>query len=230
MRKQLWIFCHNDVKFIKNVNAQRLILRKKHFCDRGINSSLFAVFLSGDPTCKVVRMEIVMKKLSCIFSLGLALISGCFANQEQEAMEQTVIIFKPDAMRQGRIGAILQRFEERHFHIIGIKMQQLGEDVLREHYSHLVDKPFFGEIVNFMSSSPVIIMVLEGDNVVKRAREMAGETDSRLALKGTIRGDFGMDKSQNMIHASDSVESARMEVMRFFTSQELFRANFHSTE
>ncbi|MDR2341085.1 MAG: nucleoside-diphosphate kinase [Puniceicoccales bacterium] len=163
-----------------------------------------------------------MKRLLHIFSLGLALISSCLAEQKGEFMEQTVIIFKPDAMQQGRVGAILQRFEEMHFHISGIKMVQLSEAILREHYAHLADKPFFGDIVEFMSSAPVVIMVLEGENVIEEVREMTGETDSRLAEKGTIRGDFGKDKGQNMIHASDSVVGARAEVLRFFEPAELF--------
>jgi nucleoside-diphosphate kinase len=164
----------------------------------------------------------MMKRLLCIFSLGLALVSGCLAGQEEESMEQTVVIFKPDAMAQGRVGAILQRFEEASFRIAGIKIMQLDEAILRKHYSHLTDKPFFGDIVEFMSSSPVVVAVLEGDNAVETVREMTGITDSKLAAKGTIRGDFGKDKSQNMIHASDSVDGAQAEVARFFKPRELF--------
>jgi nucleoside-diphosphate kinase len=171
-----------------------------------------------------------MKRLLCIFSLGLALVSECFAGQTEESMEQTVIIFKPDAMQQGRVGAILQRFEEMHFHIAGIKMMHLDEAILREHYAHLVDKPFFGDIVEFMSSTPVVVMVLEGANVIEEVREMTGETDSRLAGKGTIRGDFGKDKSQNMIHASDSAAAAWAEVLRFFKPSELFPLKHNLTD
>jgi nucleoside-diphosphate kinase len=167
---------------------------------------------------------IMMKRLLCFFSLGLALLLSCPAEQEEESMEQTVVIFKPDAMEQGRVGAILQRFEEAPFRIAGIKMMRLDEAILRKHYSHLADKPFFGDIVEFMSSAPVVVMVLEGDNVIETVREMTGVTDSKLAAKGTIRGDFGRDKSQNMIHASDSVEGAKAEVARFFKPRELFLA------
>lgn len=137
-------------------------------------------------------------------------------------MEKTVIIFKPDAMRLRRVGKILQRFDDAGFRIVGMKMMKLDDAILRDHYSHLVDKPFFGEIVEFMSSSPVLVMALEGENVVARVREMAGPTDSKLAPKGTIRGDYGIDKSQNMIHASDSPESAAAELARFFSESEIF--------
>jgi nucleoside-diphosphate kinase len=164
-----------------------------------------------------------MKKwIQCFFCLGLTLFSGCLPWKKEQTMEQTVIIFKPDAMQQGRVGAILQRFENAHFRIVGIKMVQLNEPILRDHYSHLADKPFFGEIVDFMSSTPVIITVLEGEDAVAKVRDMTGVTDSKAAAKGTIRGDFGKDKSQNMIHASDSVDGAKAEVARFFKVSEIF--------
>lgn len=138
-------------------------------------------------------------------------------------MEKTVIIFKPDAMRLRRVGKIMQRFEDAGFAIVAMKMMQLDEPLLRDHYSHLADKPFFPEIVEFMSSSPVLVMALEGENVINRVREMAGPTDSKQAPKGTIRGDFGIDKSQNMIHASDGPESAAAELKRFFDDSEIFQ-------
>lgn len=143
------------------------------------------------------------------------------ANLEKD-MEKTVIIFKPDAMEEGRLGLILQRFESEGFAIVGMKMLRLDESLLRRHYSHLADRPFFGEIVDYMSSRPVVVAVLAGENVIARVREMAGPTDSKLAPKGTIRGDFGHDKSRNMIHASDGVESAAAEIDRFFQPSEIF--------
>lgn len=141
----------------------------------------------------------------------------------EKTMEKTVIIFKPDAMEEGRVGQILQRFEGEGFTIAAMKMLRLDEPLLRRHYAHLADRPFFGEIVDYMSSQPVVIAVLAGENVIARVREMAGPTDSKLAPKGTIRGDYGHDKSRNMIHASDSPESAEAEIGRFFQSTELFR-------
>jgi nucleoside-diphosphate kinase len=137
-------------------------------------------------------------------------------------MERTVILFKPDAMQQGCAGIVLQRFLDAHFSIVAVKMMQLDEAILRQHYSHLVDKVFFKDIVEFMTSTPVIAMILEGNDVVAKVREMTGPTDSMLAPKGTIRGDFGKNKTQNILHASDSVESAHVEIERFFKSSEIF--------
>ena len=166
-----------------------------------------------------------MKRLLKYFLviLGLTTVSGCgCSNHSRSNMEKTLVIFKPDAMKQHKVGAILQRFEDAGLNIAGIKMMQLDEPILKEHYAHLADKPFFGNIVEFMSSTPVVIVILEGNDVVARVREMTGPTDSTIAPKGTIRGDFGKDKSENMIHASDSKESAEAEIARFFKPLEVF--------
>lgn len=167
-------------------------------------------------------MEKLGKYLLLLLSLTMFAGCGCNHRSKGNLMEKTVIIFKPDAMEQHRVGAILQRFDEANFNLVGIKMIQLDEAILRQHYSHLADKPFFGDIVEYMSSTPVVIAVLEGPNVIQKVREMAGPTDSALAPKGTIRGDFGKDKSRNMIHASDSAESADGEIARFFKSSEIY--------
>ncbi|MDR3117494.1 MAG: nucleoside-diphosphate kinase [Puniceicoccales bacterium] len=137
-------------------------------------------------------------------------------------MQKTVIIFKPDAVEAGRVGAILSRFEGAQLRIAAMKMVQLDEQILREHYAHLVSRPFFGEIADFMRETPVVVAVLEGENAVDRVREMAGPTDSAAAPKGSIRGDFGTNKMRNMLHASDTEESARVEVDRFFSPGEVF--------
>jgi nucleoside-diphosphate kinase len=139
-----------------------------------------------------------------------------------KTMERTVVLFKPDAMSARRVGAILGRFESEALRIVAMKMLRLDEPLLREHYSHLVDRPFFMDIVAFMASTPVVVAVLEGENAIARVREMAGPTDSTLAPKGTIRGDFGSSKTRNMIHASDSPESAAVEIARFFSPKEIF--------
>ncbi|MDR0339968.1 MAG: nucleoside-diphosphate kinase [Puniceicoccales bacterium] len=137
-------------------------------------------------------------------------------------MERTLVIFKPDAVEQGRVGAILARFEAARLRIAGAKVLRLKEEILREHYSHLVDEPFFGNIVAYMSSTAVLLVVLEGENAVIRVREMVGPTDSTVAPKGTIRGDFGESKSRNMVHASEDVPAAAVEIARFFSPAELF--------
>lgn len=137
-------------------------------------------------------------------------------------MQKTFIIFKPDCMERRQVGAVLDRFERAGFQVVGAKMIRLTPDKLREHYAHVADKPFYPEIERFMSSRPVIVMVLQGDNVVARVRDLLGPTDSRKAAKGTIRGDFGSDMMVNVVHASDSDDNARTEIARFFRPDELY--------
>jgi nucleoside-diphosphate kinase len=137
-------------------------------------------------------------------------------------MTKTLIILKPDCMAKKLAGSVVDRFEKAGFNIIGAKMIRLTPDVLREHYAHVASKPFYPEIEQFMSSRPVIVLALEGDNVVARVRDLLGPTDSRKAPKGTIRGDFGSDMMTNVVHASDSDENARIELERFFRPGELF--------
>ena len=137
-------------------------------------------------------------------------------------MEKTLIIFKPDAMGKRIVGTVLSRFEAAGFDVIGCKMARLTPGVLRAHYAHVADLPFYPEIEAFMSSRPVIMIALQGDNVVQRVRDLLGPTDSRKAAKGTIRGDFGTDMMTNVVHASDSVENGQAELARFFRPDELF--------
>ncbi len=137
-------------------------------------------------------------------------------------MQKTLIIFKPDCMEQRHVGNVVDRFERAGFTLIGCKMVQLTPAVLREHYAHVADKPFYPEIERFMSSRPVIVMALEGENIVKKVRDLLGPTDSRKAAKGTIRGDFGTEMMKNVVHASDSPENAQIELARFFAPEELF--------
>jgi len=136
--------------------------------------------------------------------------------------EKTLIIIKPDALNRDLVGEIIQRFERKGLKIIGLKMTKLNDEILREHYSHLADKPFFPKIAKFMKSYPVILMVLEGLEAVESVRLITGETLGRKADAGTIRGDLSMSIQSNIIHASDSVENAKKEVVRFFKDDELF--------
>lgn len=138
------------------------------------------------------------------------------------AHETTLILFKPDAVTKGLTGEALKRFEAAGFRIRGMKMFQCSEGLLREHYAHIADKPFFPEIVRFMQSSPVIALALAGENAVAKVRDLLGPTDSRKAAKGTIRGDLGQDMMVNVCHASDSPASAGAELSRFFKPGELF--------
>ena len=137
-------------------------------------------------------------------------------------MQKTLIIFKPDCMEQRHVGNVLNRFETAGFTIVGCKMLRLTPALLREHYAHVADKPFYPEIEQFMSSRPVIVMALAGEAIVLKVRDLLGPTDSRKAAKGTIRGDFGTDVMKNVVHASDSDENAKIEVARFFKANELF--------
>ena len=138
-------------------------------------------------------------------------------------MEKTFIILKPDCMEKGLAGQVLQRFESEGFSIVATKMVQLESSILREHYAHVADLPFFPEIEEFMSSRPVIMIALQGENVIQRVRDLLGPTDSSKAPKGTIRGDFGTDMMRNVVHASDGPETAEAELKRFFVDGEIFR-------
>jgi nucleoside-diphosphate kinase len=125
-------------------------------------------------------------------------------------------------MEKRLVGTVLDRFEKAGFGIIACKMTRLLPPVLREHYAHVASLPFYPDIERFMGSRPVIVMALEGENVVKRVRDLLGPTDSRKAAKGTIRGDFGTDMMINVVHASDSNATAGTEIARFFKPEELF--------
>ena len=138
------------------------------------------------------------------------------------ALETTLILFKPDAIEKNLTGKVIARFQDEGFVIRGIKMMQLDDAILREHYSHVADKPFFPEIVSFMSRTPVIALALEGDGVIDRVRDLLGPTNSKAAPAGTIRGDFGEDMMTNVCHASDSPEAAQAELKRFFKAGEVF--------
>jgi nucleoside-diphosphate kinase len=137
-------------------------------------------------------------------------------------MQKTLIIFKPDCMEQRHVGNVLARFEAAGFNLIGAKMMRLTPALLRAHYAHVADKPFYPEIESFMSSRPVLVAALSGDNIVQRVRDLLGPTDSRKAAKGTIRGDFGTEMMKNVVHASDSEENGLTEIARFFKSDEIF--------
>lgn len=136
-------------------------------------------------------------------------------------MERTLILCKPDCMEKNLVGETLRRLEASGLRIVAAKTLQLSPALLAEHYSHLLDRPFFPEIVSFMSSRPVLAVVLEGPGAVARVRDLLGPTDSRKAPPGTIRGDLGSDSMRNIAHASDSTESAGAEVRRFFRAEEI---------
>lgn len=138
------------------------------------------------------------------------------------AIEQTVVLVKPDAVQRGYIGEIIHRFERKGLQLMAIKMMQLTDEILKEHYAHHVDKPFFTSLKDFMQSSPVIAMIWSGPQAVNVVRTMVGSTKGHEAVPGTIRGDFSIEPSHNMIHASDGDETAAAEIERFFKADEIF--------
>lgn len=137
-------------------------------------------------------------------------------------MEKTLILIKPNAIQRGIMGDILTRFERKGLRVVGLKMMFLDDEILKEHYAHLVERPFYPYLKASMQVGPVVACCLEGAEVVDTVRLMVGATNSRKALPGTIRGDFSMSGEQNVVHASDSPENALIEIKRFFRDEELF--------
>lgn len=142
-------------------------------------------------------------------------------------MERTLILLKPDAVQKQLLGKVMARFEEAGFKIVACKMIQLTDEVLREHYAHIAEFPFYPDVETFMKETPVLGMVLEGEGIIDRMREMLGVTDCLEAAEGTIRADWGSkeegkNKMCNIAHASDSAEAAEAEIKRFFSEDEVF--------
>ncbi|XP_051490913.1 nucleoside diphosphate kinase A-like isoform X1 [Apus apus] len=135
--------------------------------------------------------------------------------------ERTFIAIKPDGVQRGLVGEIIKRFEQKGFKLVAMKFIHASEDLLREHYIDLKDRPFYDGLVQYMHSGPVVAMVWEGLNVIKTGRVMLGETNPFDSKPGTIRGDFCIQVGRNIIHGSDSVESAETEINLWFTPEEL---------
>lgn len=139
-----------------------------------------------------------------------------FYLHKEEIMERTYIMLKPDALKRKLAGEIISRIEKKGFNIVAMKTMILTEEIVKEHYSHIADKPFFGEILEYITSGPVVAMIIEGDDVVNGMRRLMGPTKWTEALPGTIRGDYAFSTGENIIHGSDSVENAEIEIKRFF--------------
>ena len=137
-------------------------------------------------------------------------------------IEKTYIMIKPDAVRDRKIGEIITRIERTGLVIERLDMATLDADVVREHYAHLADKPFFGDLVAFMTSGPVVKMVVSGLGAIGKMRTIMGATNPLDAAPGTIRGDYSMSFQENIVHASDSPETAAVELARFFRPEEIF--------
>jgi len=136
--------------------------------------------------------------------------------------QRTLVLIKPDAVQRELVGEIVGRFERKGLKTVGMKMTNLDEATLTEHYGHLKDKPFFGDLKKFMMQTPVIAMVLEGYDIIEVVRVIVGATNPRKADAGTIRSDLSMNVPSNIIHASDSLEASATEIKRFFKDDELF--------
>ncbi len=136
-------------------------------------------------------------------------------------MERSFIMIKPDGVQRGLIGEVVQRFETKGFTLVGMKFMAVPRDLAEAHYDVHRDKSFFGGLVDFITSSPVVAMVWEGDGVVASARKLIGATNPLTAEPGTIRGDFGITIGRNLIHGSDAVETAQREIALWFKDEEL---------
>ncbi|GGJ60321.1 nucleoside-diphosphate kinase [Anoxybacillus voinovskiensis] len=136
-------------------------------------------------------------------------------------MERTFLMVKPDGVQRNLIGEIVARFEKKGFQLVGAKLMQVSRELAEQHYAEHKERPFFGELVDFITSGPVFAMVWEGEDVIATARQMMGKTNPKEALPGTIRGDFGVTVGKNVIHGSDSPASAEREINLFFKEEEL---------
>lgn len=131
-------------------------------------------------------------------------------------MERTIVILKPDAVKRKLVGEIIERFEKKNLNIVSLKMTSISRETAETHYAHVRNEPVFEDMIGYITSGPVVILVLEGEKVIQTVRDMIGKTSSFDSPPGTIRGDYGSHRFQNLIHASDSPESAAIEIARFF--------------
>ena len=137
-------------------------------------------------------------------------------------MEKTLVLVKPDGVRRGLSGEIIARFEKRGLQIVALKLLQISRPMAEKHYAEHVGKPFFDSLVEFITSGPVVAMVVKGDHAIRAVRAMMGATNPLEAVPGTIRGDFALVMSENVIHGSDGSQSAAREIEAFFASTEIF--------
>lgn len=144
------------------------------------------------------------------------------ANSERKnVLERTLIIIKPDAVQRGLTGEILRRFEARGLRIIGMKFMQVSRELAEKHYAIHRERPFFSGLVEYITSSPVVVIALEGTNAIQSARNTIGATKPHEAAAGTIRGDYALEVGRNLVHGSDTVENGQIEVANFFDEAEL---------
>ena len=145
-------------------------------------------------------------------------------------MERSLVILKPDAVQRGLVGAILGRLEQRGLKIIGMKLTQLDEELARRHYADHKGKSFFAGTVEYITSGPVVVLVIAGENVIQMIRNTVGATNPLNAAPGTIRGDYAVTIGRNLIHASDSPENGEIEIRNFFAEDELLKDFTRATD
>ncbi|MBP1949564.1 nucleoside-diphosphate kinase [Virgibacillus litoralis] len=145
-------------------------------------------------------------------------------------MEKTFLMVKPDGVQRNLVGEIINRFESKGFKLVGAKLMKISNDLAETHYGEHKERPFFGELVQFITSGPVFAMVWEGENVIPIARDMMGKTNPLEAASGTVRGDFGMTVGKNIIHGSDSPESAEREINLFFNKDDVLSYSKQDSE
>jgi len=144
-------------------------------------------------------------------------------------LERTFLAIKPDGVQRGLVGEIIRRFETKGFTLVGLKFLQVSKELAEQHYGVHRERPFFGSLVEFITSSPVVAMVWEGDGVVASARKIIGATNPLTSEPGTIRGDFGINIGRNLIHGSDAPETAQQEIALWFKDEELINWQPHIT-
>ena len=137
-------------------------------------------------------------------------------------MEKTFVLIKPNAMKKGKVGAIVDRFQNEGLNLKALKMIHLKKEKCEEFYQEHKDRPFFSELVDFISSAPVVVMALEGEGAVLKVRDIMGATDPKQASSGTLRFEYGDNVGENAVHGSDSLQSAKRELALFFTDEEMF--------
>ncbi|MGP4107432.1 nucleoside-diphosphate kinase [Virgibacillus sp. L01] len=145
-------------------------------------------------------------------------------------MEKTFLMVKPDGVQRNLVGEIINRFESKGFKLVGAKLMNISNDLAETHYGEHKERPFFGELVQFITSGPVFAMVWEGENVIPIARDMMGKTNPLEAASGTVRGDFGVTVGKNIIHGSDSPESAEREINLFFNKDDVLSYSKQDSE
>ncbi|XP_024408951.1 nucleoside diphosphate kinase 3 [Desmodus rotundus] len=153
--------------------------------------------------------------------LVLTIFANLFPAAYSGVAERTFLAVKPDGVQRRLVGEIVRRFERKGFQLVALKLVQASEELLREHYAELRERPFYDRLVKYMGSGPVVAMVWQGLDVVSASRALIGATDPANALPGTVRGDFCIEVGKNVIHGSDSVDSARREIALWFHPNEL---------